>query len=325
MADPEWFARFDVVLPAPIEFVGWLPRTPQEALRVDLGDGMRADVWVPCEEPFVEGAPKFSEGYHINCHGFRILVYVSALPDAVRCVFEDYNWREEPEGPLAAFLASLNSGVRDLINRICSYVRDELGQFQVERLKPHSGHQFFIRSNAEWSWDATEWQYLRGNGEPEFFKAYLLPRKRCLAPNTWRTMAQWVNARKRTAKTLHFVSNARQCAAEGDYRSAVINAAIALEIEAKALVKEYLSERSLPKGWVSQKHTSTHHLVTVWLPLVRPEAPADTLAACERVLNLRNALMHEGKRQVLDSDSEAIWETARAVEKLWHDRTETLG
>lgn len=313
MYEAEFFARIDVKI-SEIDFFRWLPESQDEALTVRLPQyGMSLYVWVPPEKPFVFKWP--TEADIVACSWLRVLVTVEHISDGVRSEFSTYNAGDIPEGPVAEFLGTLYQTVLQMVQRICLFVRDELGQFTAQPLERTRDEGWYAEVRAKGSLDGENWKRLRPPDGP-LVTLFFWQEERMITPTAWRRLEGFLNSDDDTELTRHLTANAKAYAFEGDYRSAVIDAAIALEREAGFTVQDFLQERSLPTRRITGKESSLTLLVTVWLPLVHPDIESDLLDAAKKVVDCRHEIMHPGRRRVTEEFREYIQKTVQLVQQL---------
>lgn len=193
----------------------------------------------------------------------------------------------------------------DYLQRFLRYCRAETKQFQID-LAP-SRYVTYVQRE--------------GQRHPDISVSltYMAHHERSLNDSTWDAIGRDLITRARVPFYLETFLDALSYRSRGDYRMAVLNAAMGIE----SILKNYLRKKLTEQLGRGDKGTpkvvkdflrdiSNKFLVRIMLPLFL-SLDQTTVETCRRTLDLRNELLHSERKSV---PLEAVHESIRSLAEL---------
>ncbi len=324
-------------------FHKWLPDGKNEALR-RYEDKFSAALWIDqdCADVSEE---EIRRHYNIGVYRVKLEVEVrdvrielsNFIYDERDCGRQIHHGSRPGDQSYEEFRAEYHALARDVLqftlemyNRFIEYARIEKAQFWL-RMRQfeegsmssfHAGSGAMVRCGNR---DPVRW----ATDFPVEIVAVIGAADPYLKESDWQKIREHVVGSSRTTPVREFVSNAMYLAALGYLRSAVAEAASALEI---AITN--FSRNPDPSKFANFSHATRvdwqnlgakiDHLglrvtVNYFLPILLPEElmSLELLASCQRLIELRNAILHHGQKNIDSHEaSNLVRDTQKACEIL---------
>lgn len=107
-----------------------------------------------------------------------------------------------------------------------------------------------------------------------------------------------------------FLLNAKDACLEEDYRHALIEGVIALEIELSTFIRHRCESLDISKnsidGFINRVGLSGNLSVVLKMFCEEVELPADLIDKCKGAIKIRNDIVHRGRREVHPTEAEKM-------------------
>lgn len=316
MSALELVLRFDI--PCGFQVLKWAPTSRTEAAVFQMTNDCTAAVWIPPDTGFRWGQA-FQSTSNATCQRIRIQMEFTRLACTIGDAFAQYDAGPPPSGDFEDFLWSVYRDVRRIANRFFAYVRGELGQWGAVVYDDWGPFDFFQKAEAHWSLDGESWTRLRGPG-PVGVPGAVLWGDAWVEREDWDRIASFLESGADVDTTKQLAAEARQLAHYRELRNAVLETAICIERELSLMVDRFLESKGIPSKRVRGKDGSTTTLLTVWLPLIRPATEQEHMDASQRILRLRNNILHNAQTSVPDDAREAVFKATALATELCDER-----
>jgi hypothetical protein len=222
----------------------------------------------------------------------------------------------KPEGyPYSERYKELGVKVYDLtlkcVNRLISYIRVEKGQYWLEELEIDPGRMAsaFIWFKAVCSRDREQWFNWRPTSS-ESAIVVMTSKSSWVEREDWSSAAVYVRSKSRSNFVYDLLRTALANAWSGRRRTALVEAVTALEVAISEFAKSPLANEAFGKTLAGRMDTDSlkaqvDHMgnsgtIKYLFPVIFPEdqLPNDLLKACQKAVEERNNVVHNGQRDV---------------------------
>ena len=213
------------------------------------------------------------------------------------------------------------------LNRMIGFARAFKGQYWIELVRPDRDNpsQFFLRHGAKSTLDGVPVQF-----DPDrrvVHAVVTMPSQTSMITRSdWDEMKKFVAGNSRPPLAGSLIADARASATAGNLRSAVVEAATALEVALNSFAR-YASPRLLKRIAPELETKSVKALVdklgfrgsfalAIPMLLVEEEFPRTTLSRCRTLIDLRNNVVHQGMREL--QEKQVVQSIAAADQACGH-------
>jgi len=327
-----------------IIFNQWLPNGEKEGL-LRVEQDLTARLWLDLK--CVSSLHEIDEGYIANWMNVKVNkvyidVIVANVPDGLATfIFDErdapkpmhHGMQPDEDGyaPLRNDYDALGFRVFDLtlttVNRFIDYARNEKGQYWLEPLKIADRRNIGSwnnRNRAMVKSDAFDWvRWCPSPTLPHYLSSELGPNEAYIKCEDWSAAQKFVASEKRSDLVLELLANSERLFTDDRRRSAVIEAASALEVALLRFAKSAKLEELAPSEIYSRYdaphlHQQIEHLgfsgsFRYLLPILFTEEVLSTelLHQCQQLIELRNSVVHAGQRDVGASKARPLIRAAR--------------
>ncbi|AZG76339.1 hypothetical protein [Methylocystis rosea] len=321
---PTLAVNLTLELAAPIVFHRWLPmRLPEESIEM-VEEGVQLAIMFPLKSTRWAFQPSEEEILRTqNNQAHRVMVELTV---EISQPLADYMLQGTKEaGAIADEYKQLGHNLQRIVtkrvNRLLVYARSVKGQFWLEEFEPDIDNpgQFFIRNDGRATIDGTPTRF--NPDQVITLRASVHSVEHMLTAQDWPAVREFVIGESRPPLIGSLLANARHLARQGNRRNALVEAVTALEValgkftrrvDAGALERfrpglEVASIKSL------REKVGFRGSFGIVIPLLFSEAefPAALLETCREAIDLRNNVVHNGKRDV---NSDLLWKMISAIE-----------
>ena len=334
-------------------FYQWLPAGRSEALTKETA-GLTARIWVDkdCLSSQECSADEYiSRWQNVSVKQAHVDVEVRGVSDVLANFV--YDERDSPKRihhgicPADDKYARLSSeyealGKRVLsaalttYNQLIAFVRNHKGQSWLQQRSFENNRMPSMNNafNATVSIEAHGRVRWCPPGEDQII-IHVSGDETAIAREEWETIQEFVASAARPSLTLELLANAERLMAEGYRRSALLEAASALELSIfdfgkrgtlEGLAPPEVATRFDRKQLLSQiEHMGLSCTVRFLLPILFPESvlPTDRLGHCQEVVTIRNNVIHQGQRDVPEETARPLLASVRITCEMLRKYTAT--
>ena len=323
-----------------IAFKQWLPMKEEDAIILSYDD-LSIKLWfdLSCVESLEEISEEaISKWNNVRANKVNVDIGIDNVPDDLaEFIYTQRDWyQKEPEkakndGEYERLFDEyhnlgrkvLQASVR-AVNRMLSYFRNYKLQYWIEEYKvgERNVSSYALRFKARVKIKEHDWITWYPATRMLYGTVYSETQQSLLERNEWSKVASFVNSRNRPSLQKELLANAFSLAGEDYARSALIEAVSALEAAifdfAKApnypsFLAEATIERIADKSLASQvEHLGLRGTVWFLFPIIfaLEVMPTELLKGCQEAVDVRNSLVHHGRRTV---DPKKVWAMLRSI------------
>jgi len=213
-----------------------------------------------------------------------------------------------------------------ILNRLIAYARSERGQYWLieHRIDANLVPSFFAECKAQATVDGAQPFAFRPPG-PMVITMNPGDDWRVIRSADWEAAATFVTSKRRPDLVSSILAGAEEHSSAGHHRAALTEAVTALEIAVSRFASSpnadlafgaTMAKRLATAALRTQvKHMGLTGSVRYLLPVVIPESalPSDVLQKCQEALTVRQAVVHDGQRQV---ESQWLGRALQAIREL---------
>lgn len=212
------------------------------------------------------------------------------------------------------------------INRLISFLRVEKGQYWLEEyeVNPDRMASAYTSFRAVCSRDGVRWYNWRPTSS-EQLTVVMTGESSWIERDDWSRAAGYVSGKGRSNFVFDLLMSAQANAWGGLRRTALVDAVTALEVAISDFAKSPRSDRAFGRTLADRmavgslksqvEHMGVSGTVRYLFPVIFPEevVPGDLLKACQRAVDERNNVVHNGQRDV---EEKRVLRAVSSIKKL---------
>ena len=338
------------------QFSHWLPLEEDQVLKVDR-DGITVRLWfapdclLGSERSALErdGLAELEKWVNIRVHKIHACATSGISGELAQFIYENRDWPRR--GPNSIPADDLSERLKDeyiklgqqvleavvgAVNRFISYIRVHRGQYWL-RKRPINYDRMrsdFTEYRAKVRIEARDW-FSFIPPSTDTISVYADSVERYVPEEDWPQVAKFVQGRSRPDLVLELLTNAELLQDEGYRRSAITEGVAALEAATSRFSEsprlgdlrgtELARRMDTPRLRSQVEHMGFSGTWRYLIPLLFgiEELPTDLLNRCQRVIEIRNNIIHGGQRDVdkalLRSLLSAVRETCTVLARFTDD------